>query len=162
MDLRKILKKLKIQKINLVLYNANLQHSYNTEIDIPLTLGQFVELLNNEIIQSAFKKYLDVIEIYLEYPENISEELKEKINNNKIGEVKIQEIKVEYWENEKKIKDKIEYKKYKDLVYSYINDEDFLIYMYCFNQENLAQCIKNLENILKEGGIRYGWNDMGS
>jgi hypothetical protein len=152
MNLIEILKKLKIKRINLVIYNANLQYPYNTEIDIPLTIEQFVELLNNEIIQSALKKYLDVIEIYLEYPENISEELKEKINNNKTGEIKIQEIKVEYWENGKKIKDKIKYKKYNDLVYSYINDEDFLVYMYCFNQQNLIKCIKNLENILKEGG----------
>jgi hypothetical protein len=147
-----IFKKIKIQRINLVIYNANLQYSYNTEIDIPLTLEQFSEILNNKIVQNILKKYLEVIEIYLEYPLNISNKIKEKINNNKIGEIKTQEIKVEYWENGKKIKDKIQYKKYKDLVYSYIDDENFLIYMYCFNKQNLIKCVKNLENILKERG----------
>jgi hypothetical protein len=147
MNLMEIFKKLKIQRINLVIYNANLQYSYNTEIDIPLTIEQFIELLNNKTIQNILEKYLDVIEIYLEYPANVSNELKEKINSNRIGEKIIKETIMEYWKDGEKIKEKFKYETYKDLVYSYINDEEFLIYMYSFNQQNLIKCIENLENI---------------
>ncbi len=145
-------KKIKIKKIYLVLNNFNEDYC-DTKIVIPLTTDELIKVLEDEIIQNILKRYFDSIEIYLEYPKNIPNELKEKINNNKVGKKVKKEIEVEYWKEEnKKVKEKIEIEKYEDLVQSFIDDENLMIMMFSFNKQNLIECIKNLINILKEGG----------
>jgi hypothetical protein len=154
-----IIKNFKIKKIQMILVNIETEETPEGYIDykenyitIPLTFEQLIEVLENKTIQSILNNYLDVIEIYLEYPKNISNELKEKINSNKVGEKVVKNIDVEYFENNKKNKETIKVKTYKDLVQSFLDDSNLIILMYSFNKENLIKCLENLQEILEKGG----------
>ena len=147
-----ILKKLKIKEINLVLIDMEKENYYESEIVIPLNLEELIKILEDEVIQNILKKKLDVLEIYLEYPKfQITDEIIEKINKNKVGKKVQGKVKLEYWENGERKEEEIEVVYLKDLVQSYINEEDFMIVLHSFNKENLIQCIENLLNILEEG-----------
>jgi hypothetical protein len=157
MDLKEILNQLKIKNIYLNLVDWDKEDYYNREVEIPLTIEELIKILEDEVIQDILKKKFDFICISLEYPNiPISNELKEKIKNNKVGEKIEKEIEMEYWEKKKKRKikkvKKLKITKIKDLVKSLIDEEFFGIIMYGFNKNNLIECVNNLLNILKEGG----------
>jgi hypothetical protein len=152
MDLKSFLNQLNIKSINLILTDFEKENYYETEVVISLTKEQLIKILEDEELQEILKKKLNIIEINLEYPRKISSEIKEIINNNKVGEIKKEIIEFEYWENKKKRKKKIKVEYLVNKVESYIDNENFGIVLHSFSKENLIKCIENLLNILKKGG----------
>jgi hypothetical protein len=121
-----ILKKLRIEKIELVLKAKQSSCYWGCEVSISLNLAELYEILKNKSIKSIFYEYLEAIEIYLPHPIHISDELKQEINNNRIGPIK-----------------------------SYIDKEVFKIFIFSFlfKEGDLEKCIENLEKIVNK--IKY-------
>jgi hypothetical protein len=121
-----ILKKLRIEKIELVLKAKQSSCYWGCEVIIPINLYQLYEIFKNRFVKNIFYEYLSTIEIYLPHPINISDELKQEINKNRY-----------------------------ELVRSYIDKEEFkiLIFSFLFNEKDLIKCIVKLEKIVKK--IKY-------
>jgi hypothetical protein len=149
--LRNLLDKLKIKKILMNLIRDNEDLTYEI-FEIELNLEQLIKILVDKDTQSIFEKYLDSIIIFLDYPnlDNLDKYKILKINNNRVGEEYEVEKEYEFWRNGKEVKEKTKFLYYKNLVYTKINDKDFVIILYAPHKDNFLKCIENLINILDE------------
>jgi hypothetical protein len=148
--LRNLLNLIKIKKIIMNLIKDNEDLTYDI-FEIELNLEQLIKILVDKDVKSIFEKYLDSIIIFLDYLD-LDKDKREKINNNKVGDVEVREKEYDFLEDGKKVKQKVKIYYYENLVYTRIDDENFVIILYAPHKDNFIKCIENLLNILKEGG----------